>query len=523
VRALLLACAAAALIAGDGVVIGSAGTNVPALPTASNTRLLLEGAVHTSEFVDATVGRDEVHAYVSYPDRADKAPALVITTDEGMSDWARALGYTASRAGFIAVVPDTVTGGTSPDAVHRFVTDIPAANGTIATIDVRAGRIVVALARHSAVAPGHHPASPEASAASAEFARDDRGWADALAFLAHQTGNHYSMPAQADHVAMEMRASVPAAAGRALSEPERMEAAGGQALRLGSGQALRPGSGQALRPGSGQAGPRQAPGLNVKTEDLPANWVMADKVANTTPRRNEWVDVPVPGTPVKVRTWVVYPEGTQTAGAVLVLHGASGLTDWVRAVADQLAQDGFIALAVDLSSGLGPDGGNYDSFRFMDDRMRATQKLARPDVMARIVAVRNYAATMPRSNGRTGSIGFCGGGTNSFALATEVPSHGASVVYYGAAPPAAALAKVNAPVLGFYGEDDARIVATVEPTRAEMKRLGKAYEAHTYAHATHSFLWMQDLGDNFAATSDAWPRTITFFRQHLSGAGASAR
>jgi carboxymethylenebutenolidase len=275
----------------------------------------------------------------------------------------------------------------------------------------------------------------------------------------------------------------------------------------------------------GQAGGRggAAPGLNVKPDDLPANWVMAGKTANTTPRKNEWVDVPVPGTSVKVHTWVVYPDGNQRAGTVLVLHGASGMSDWIRSVADQLAKEGFIALAVDLSSGLGPNGGNFDSFKYTDDLMRATQMLGRDGTMTRIKAVRDYAAKMPRSNGRTGSIGFCGGGTNSFTLATDVPEHNASVTYYGAAPSDEQLARTSAPVLGFYGEDDARIFSTVEPTRAAMKRLGKAYEGHTYPHATHSFLWMQDLGNNFQATQDSWPRTIAFFRQHLNPPAPATR
>jgi len=272
---------------------------------------------------------------------------------------------------------------------------------------------------------------------------------------------------------------------------------------------------RAQQAGGGGAAQREAPGLNVKPDDLPANWVMAGKTANTTPRKNEWIDVPMPGSNAKIHTWVVYPDGTQPAGTVLVLHGASGISDWIRSVADQLAKEGFIALAIDMSSGLGPNGGNFDSFRFTDDLMRATQKLTREDVMGRIMAVRDFAAKMPRSNGKTGSIGFCGGGTNSFTLATNSPAHNASVVYYGAAP-MPLLEKTTAPVLGFYGEDDARIFSTVEPTRAAMKKLGKAYEAHTYPHATHSFLWMQDLGNNFQATADAWPRTIAFFRQHLA-------
>ena len=489
IRVLALALAVTSLTAGGRTVLGEHASHIGmhavhggavasafALPTAANTRTLLEGAVHTSEFVDVPGDGAQRRAYVSYPDRPDKAPVLVVTTGEGMSDFARAMAFQASRGGFIGIAHDNDNGAVYPAEADRrrrvreLASGIAAANGTIATIDIRDGRIAAAVD----------------DAQIATFALNDQGWSDALKRVSDVTGNRFAPIAGMDHVAMEMRAEAEG------------QAAGGQA-------------GRGAAPGQ----PRQAPGLNNKPDDLPANWVMADKVA-TTPRRNEWVDVPVPGTNVKVRTWVVYPEGTQKAGAVLVLHGASGMSDWIRSVADQLAKDGFIALAVDLSSGLGPNGGSYDSFRFMDERMRATQTLGRDGTMARIKAVRDFAAKMPQSNGRTGSIGFCGGGTNSFALATEVPEHNAAVTYYGAAPPAAALARVNAPVLGFYGEDDARIVATVEPTRAEMKKLGKAYEGHTYPHATHSFLWMQDLGNNFEATADSWPRTIAFYRQHLA-------
>lgn len=479
----------------DGLSPHPSLTSARALPTAATTRPLLEGAVHTSEFVEISAGSSRLRAFVSYPDRAQPAPVLVVTSDRGMSDWARAVAFQAARSGFVAVAPDYLSGrgphGGDVDAfateeevvdalnraseeemlaraagVREFVAQIPAASGVVASLEIHDDRIAARVAGQPA----------------ATFALNDAGWSNALQFLSHATGHHAAPHDGMDHVAMELRA----------------QQAGGAATRA-------------------------APGLNVKPDDLPANWVMAEKVANTTPRRNEWIDVPVPGTNTSVHTWVVYPDGTQNAGAVLVLHGASGISDWIRGVADQLAQDGFIALAVDLSSGLGPGGGNFDSFRFMDDRMRATQKLARDDVMGRIKAVRDFAAKMPRANGKTGSIGFCGGGTNSFTLATEAAAHNASVVYYGGPPPAASLANTVAPVLGFYGEDDARIVSTVEPTRAAMKKLGKAYEAHTYPHATHSFLWMQDLGNNFGATADAWPRTIAFFRQHLAAPAATSR
>jgi carboxymethylenebutenolidase len=481
-RTLILAGVLIVVASANGLGDESASLSSPyALPTAATTRPLLEGAVHTSEFVEMTAGHRGVTAFVSYPDRADKAPAVVVTTDRGMTDWARSMAFQAARAGFVAIAPDYASADATSwhaDGLRRFLAELPAANGADTALDIR-GELISARV-------GAGPA--------ATFALNDEGWATALAFVSHHTGNHFHPHAGMDHVAMELRAHPSTLARGALSEVEGQQ------------------------PGRGGA-QRDAPGLNVKPDDLPANWVMAAKTANTTPRKNEWIDVPVPGTNVKVHTWVVYPDGTQPVGTVVVLHGASGISDWIRSVADQLAKDGFIALALDLSSGLGPNGGNYDSFRFMDDAMRATQKLTRDDVMGRIMAVRDFAAKMPRSNGRTGSIGFCGGGTNSFTLATNSPAHNASVVYYGAAP-MPLLEKTTAPVLGFYGEDDARIFATVEPTRAAMKKLGKAYEAHTYPHATHSFLWMQDLGNNFQATADAWPRTIAFFRQHLASAGS---
>jgi hypothetical protein len=186
-RILVLVLAAISLTVGGRIIVGQHGSRVGmhhaapatyprgataiasafALPTAETTRTLLEGAVHTSEFADATVGREELHAYVSYPDRADKAPVVVVNTDEGMSDWARALGFQASRDGFIAVVPDRGR----PHAVRQFAADIPAANGTIAGLEIRDGQIAATV--------GAGPA--------ARFPLDDRGWSNALRFLSERS------------------------------------------------------------------------------------------------------------------------------------------------------------------------------------------------------------------------------------------------------------------------------------------------------------------------------------------------
>jgi len=101
-------------------------------------------------------------------------------------------------------------------------------------------------------------------------------------------------------------------------------------------------------------------------------------------------------------------------------------------------------------------------------------------------------------------------------LLRKTPGHSASVVFYGGPPPEEEMARIIAPVLGFYGENDARVTATVEPTQRAMTRLGKQYEAVVYPKATHSFVVFQDIGQNNRAVADAWPRTIQFFRRHLN-------
>jgi carboxymethylenebutenolidase len=96
-----------------------------------------------------------------------------------------------------------------------------------------------------------------------------------------------------------------------------------------------------------------------------------------------------------------------------------------------------------------------------------------------------------------------------------VPEHNASVVLYGTPPTDEEMANIDAPVLAFYGENDARVTATVEPAKAAMARLGKRYEPHVYQKVTHSFVLFQDMGNNAAAVADAWPRTIAFFQRTL--------
>ncbi len=253
-----------------------------------------------------------------------------------------------------------------------------------------------------------------------------------------------------------------------------------------------------------------------RDESLPASEETAKAALEKSPRHGEYVDVKGPdGTPI--RTWVVYPERKDKAGVVLVIHEIFGLSDWIRAVADQLAREGFIAVAPDLLSGHGPGGGGTESAASRDDVVALVRKVTPEEAAGRLDAVRAYAIKLPAASGKSGTIGFCWGGSRSFAYAVTQPALDAAVVYYGTSPEAADLARVKAPVLGNYAGDDERVNATVGPAEAEMKKLGKPYEPHTYAGAGHGFLRAQSGRDgaNLKATQEAWPRTVAFLRERL--------
>jgi carboxymethylenebutenolidase len=271
--------------------------------------------------------------------------------------------------------------------------------------------------------------------------------------------------------------------------------------------------------GHGAAGAASAAAAAMaENEALPPDAEQAKSALERSPRHGEYVDIAVPGSPVPLRTWVVYPERKDKAGLIIVIHEIFGLSDWIRAVADQLAEDGFIAIAPDLISGKGPGNGGTDSVASSDDVPKLVRTLTPDEVAARLDAVRAWALKIPAGNGRTATLGFCWGGGASFAYATRQPALDAAVVYYGTSPAEpASFAAVKAPVLGLYAGDDARVNVTIEPAVAEMKKAGKVYETHVYDGAGHGFLRQQSGRDgaNMKATGQAWPVTIAFLQKYL--------
>jgi len=257
--------------------------------------------------------------------------------------------------------------------------------------------------------------------------------------------------------------------------------------------------------------------LFAQGQDLPPDEEHAKAALDKSSRHGEFVDIKMQDGKTVINTWIVYPERSDKAPVVLVIHEIFGLTDWIRAVADQIAKAGYIAVAPDLISGMGPGGGGTESAKDRDEVVKIIRSLTPQETIARLNTVRDYAVHLPSANGKSATVGFCWGGTNSFLYATAQPDIQAAVVYYGTSPDSAGLAKIQAPVLGNYGGDDARVDATVEPAAAEMKNLGKVFEYEMYEGAGHGFLRQQTgrEGANMKATEKAWPKTLAFLKKYL--------
>ena len=469
------------------------------LPSEENAKAALSaalGSLRHPQWIDIPVGSTMVRSFVVFPVREDKsAPVVIVTADnQGMSDWLRAVGDDAASNGLIAVVPDLLSGmgpgggGTasfgSSDAilavlsrerneiakraaaVQSYAVTMPGSNGNAAAVHFRFSD---SQSRIETTVVG-----PQTRTIAYELT--DHAWHQAIARLAAQIDVH----------------KVPALFQSA--------AAGGR--------------------GAAAEG-----GMRDKRPDLPANFLMAAKTVAQSPRKGEWVDIPM-ASGTKLHTWISYPQNVAKAPVVLIFQPGPGMdmgepitpgsgAYWLRGIADQLALEGFIGVLPDLTSGLGPNGGNYDSFKYPDESGAAINKIPHSEVLNRIRVARDYALKLPMANGKFGVTGFCMGGGLAWESAAEIEGVSASVVFYGVPPREDVMARIKVPVSAFFGADDLGLAPRIEPAKADMKRLGKQFDVQVYQDATHVFLYRQDLGKNLAATQDAWPKAIAFFKRNL--------
>jgi carboxymethylenebutenolidase len=231
--------------------------------------------------------------------------------------------------------------------------------------------------------------------------------------------------------------------------------------------------------------------------EVTQDWAKAQLAKS--PRHREWVKVKYGNR--EVNSLVIFPEVKKKATAVVVIHEINGLSDWVQQLTDELAEAGYIAIAPDLLSGTGPNGGGTADVATKGGNAvgQAIRDLPPDQITADLNAVADYVAKLPAANGKVAVAGYCWGGTQSFRFAMNRPSLKAAFVFYGTTPGSnaqgqpyavdqAGLARITSPVYGFYAENDMRVNATIPPTVEAMKALKKRYDPVTYAGAGHGFM-----------------------------------
>lgn len=235
-----------------------------------------------------------------------------------------------------------------------------------------------------------------------------------------------------------------------------------------------------------------------------------DELENS-PRHGEWVKISS-GDDREINAFIVFPEVKEPATSIIVIHEIFGLTDWIRLVADRLAADGFVAICPDLLSGMGPDGGGTESFESGDDVRRTIHNLTPDRVKTDLDAVQKYLRDLPSTNEKVAVSGFCWGGGKTFSYAVQSDEIAAAFVFYGSAPDVEDIPNISTPVYGFYGENDNRINATIERTKAAADAAEVKYEPVIYEDVGHGFLrrgMMEDANDmQKAAVKSAWERWV---------------
>ena len=235
-----------------------------------------------------------------------------------------------------------------------------------------------------------------------------------------------------------------------------------------------------------------------------------------SPRHLEWVKVK--NGQREVNCFVAYPEVKDKATAVILIHEIFGLTDWVREVADRLAEAGYIAVAPDLLSGTAPGGGGTAELGGSDAVRKAISSLPPEQITADLKSVANYVIQLPACNGKLAMAGFCWGGSQTCRFATNDKHLKGAFVFYGTAPETEQdLARIPCPVYGFYAGNDARVSATIPQTVKLMKEAGKTYEPKTYEGAGHGFMRAGEAPDASTANQQAhnasWRRWLELLKQ----------
>ena len=243
------------------------------------------------------------------------------------------------------------------------------------------------------------------------------------------------------------------------------------------------------------------------------DYARAQQVSFTDTRiRASYVTYPSPeGNSGTMRGYLVQPAGKGPFPSVLVIHENRGLNPYIEDVARRAAVAGFLALAPDGLTSLGGYPGNDDDGRTLQ------AKLDQPKLRTDMLNSARYLKSHALSSGKLGATGFCWGGgtTNYLATALGADLH-AGAPFYGDAAATAEVAKIKAPLLFHFAENDPRINAMWPTFEEALKAAHISYERHVYAGTQHGFHNDSTPRYKEAEAKLAWERTVAFFRKHLA-------
>jgi carboxymethylenebutenolidase len=224
----------------------------------------------------------------------------------------------------------------------------------------------------------------------------------------------------------------------------------------------------------------------------------------------KYVEYPSPQGYGTMRGYLVMP--AKSAGklpGVLVVHENRGLNPHTEDVARRFALENFVAFAPDALFPLGGYPGNEDKARELFGKLE--QAKSRND----FVAAAGFLKEQPACTGKVGTVGFCYGGSIANMLATRIPDLGAAVPFYGAQPSAEDAAKIKAPLMLQYAENDDWVNKGWPAYEIALKAAGVKYEMFKYPGTQHGFLNDTTPRYDEAAAKLAWKRTVDFFAANL--------
>jgi carboxymethylenebutenolidase len=214
----------------------------------------------------------------------------------------------------------------------------------------------------------------------------------------------------------------------------------------------------------------------------------------------------------EVKAYLARPKALKKYPAVIVIHENRGLVPHIQDVTRRMAKEGFLSIAPDA---LSPVGGTPEDITNVGELFK---KLNGEQTTKNFVAAVKYLKTHPNSNGKVGCTGFCWGGAMTNQVAVNSPDLNAAVPYYGRQPSAEDVAKIKAPIMAHYAENDAGINQGIPAFEEALKKAKIEYQIFTYPGTGHGF--NNDSNPeryNEQAAKLAWKRTVDFFKEKLKG------